>query len=311
MTKQTLCRNLRKEFNKPTLALIVYYGIMNAAVMLVAIVDAVGYAIAHFEDPDLLENLMERIMSNGWGYILSIAVGAVILLAWKKPGYCLQELWRSSRPMTARSFLGLLVVFLSGQALALGIQWLLELLGLDMSGVLEISTDSLSMFLYAGILAPISEEILFRGLILRSFQPYGKKFAILASAFLFGIYHGNFIQSPFAFAVGLVLGYVAVEYSMLWSILLHAINNLLLGDLIPRLLAPLPVPVQDGVMYAIIFGSALAALVLLLVRRREVAAYFRHRRIHPLCLKSFFTAPAVIVLTVLMAGNAILVLLML
>lgn len=310
MTEQTLCRNLRKEFNKPTLALIVYYGILNAAVMLVMIVDAVAYAISHFEDPDLLDTLIERLMSNGWGYILAIAVGAVILLAWKKPNYCLHEIWRRNRPMTAGSFFGLLVVFLSGQALALGVQWLLELIGLGMSEALEISTDSLSMFLYAGILAPISEEILFRGLILRSFQPYGKKFAILASAFLFGIYHGNFVQTPFAFAVGLVLGYVAVEYSMFWSIILHAINNLLLGDLIPRLLAPLPMPVQDGVMYTIIFGSALAALVLLLVRRQEVADYFRHRKIHPLCLKSFFSAPAVVILTALMAGNAVLVLLM-
>lgn len=311
MTKQALCRNLRREFNKPTLALIVYYGILNAAVILVAIVDAVSYAISHFEDPDLMDALMERLVSNGWGYILAIAIGAVILLAWKKPKYCLREIWRGSRRMTVGSFFSLLVVFLSGQALALGVQWLLELVGLDMSEAVEIDTNSLSMFLYAGILAPISEEILFRGLILRSFQPYGKKFAIFASAFLFGIYHGNFIQSPFAFVVGLVLGYVAVEYSMFWSILLHAINNLVLGDLIPRLLAPLPMPVQDGVMYAIIFGSALAALVLLIVRRKEVADYFCHRRIHPLCMKSFFSAPAVIILTVLMAGNAILVLLML
>ncbi len=311
MTKQELCRNLRKEFNKPTLALIIYYGILNAAVILVMIVDAVSYAMSHFEDPDLMDAMMDRLMSNGWGYILAIAIGAVILLAWKKPNYCFRELWRRNRPMTAGSFFGLLVVFLSGQALALGVQWLLALMGMDMSEAVDVSTDSVSMFLYACILAPISEEILFRGLILRSFQPFGKKFAIFASAFLFGIYHGNFIQSPFAFVVGLVLGYVAVEYSMFWSILLHAINNMVLGDLIPRLLAPLPMPVQDGVMYAIIFGSALAALVLLLVRRREVANYFRHRRIHPLCMKSFFSAPAVIILTVLMAGNAILVLLML
>ena len=41
------------------------------------------------------------------------------------------------------------------------------------------------------ILAPVAEELMFRGWILRSLRPYGKRFAVLGSAVLFGIFHGN------------------------------------------------------------------------------------------------------------------------
>ena len=42
--------------------------------------------------------------------------------------------------------------------------------------------------------------------------------------------HGNFAQIPFALAAGLILGYIAMEYSIWHSLLLHISNNLILGD---------------------------------------------------------------------------------
>ena len=75
-----------------------------------------------------------------------------------------------------------------------------------MMAALESSSgmqEGLAMFIYASILAPISEEILFRGLIQHSLLPFGKKFAVFGSALLFGIFHGNLAQTPFAFLAGL------------------------------------------------------------------------------------------------------------
>jgi membrane protease YdiL (CAAX protease family) len=167
-------------------------------------------------------------------------------------------------------------------------------------------TDTFSMFFYVCFLAPVFEEILFRGLILRQLEPYGKKFAILASAFLFGMFHGNLVQTPYAFVAGLVLGYVAIEYNVIWAMVLHMINNLLLGDTLARLTGSLPELAQQIIFAVVIWGFAIAALVILICQRKKIAAYFRSEQNHPLCMRSFFTAPGILALTVLMIVNMLL-----
>jgi membrane protease YdiL (CAAX protease family) len=89
-----------------------------------------------------------------------------------------------------------------------GLELVMNLFGSSMMPMLEMvsgSTGSFSMFLYGAVLAPISEELLFRGYILRALRPYGKRFAILGSAILFGLFHGNLLQGPYAMLVGLVI----------------------------------------------------------------------------------------------------------
>jgi hypothetical protein len=156
----------------------------------------------------------------------------------------------------------------------------------------------------------VFEEILFRGLVMRSLEPFGKKFSILASAYLFGIFHGNLIQSPYAFAVGLVLGYVAMEYNIGWAMVLHTINNLILGDSLVRLTSGLGTALSDLIFWLIILGSAVAAILMLIRKGNELREYFRGGKIHPLCLKCFFTAPGVWSLTAVMVGNMLLMLLL-
>ena len=66
------------------------------------------------------------------------------------------------------------------------------------------------LFAYTVLLGPLFEEILFRGLFMRAFFPFGRGFAIVLQAVLFGLAHGNFQQFFYAFAVGIMLGYIAV-----------------------------------------------------------------------------------------------------
>lgn len=76
------------------------------------------------------------------------------------------------------------------------------------------------------VLAPLMEEFLFRGIILRRLLPYGPGFAIFTSSLLFAMLHGNLLQIPFAFCVGLALGYFAYKMDSVWaSIPLHALIN--------------------------------------------------------------------------------------
>lgn len=78
------------------------------------------------------------------------------------------------------------------------------------------------------VLAPIGEEILCRGLTLY----YAKKalpyfwMANILQALLFGVIHGNLIQGLYAFAIGLMLGWVTERYhSLLPAMLLHFTVN--------------------------------------------------------------------------------------
>ena len=78
------------------------------------------------------------------------------------------------------------------------------------------------------IMAPIVEELLFRGAIqghlLRKWKhPAG---AIVLSSLIFGVVHGNWVQAPFAFVTGLALGWMYYRTgSLLPGILMHFVNN--------------------------------------------------------------------------------------
>lgn len=81
-------------------------------------------------------------------------------------------------------------------------------------------------FIIIAVIPPIVEELLFRGMILHSLRKYGDGFAVVGSAILFGLYHGNFVQMVFAFIAGLVMALVVVRTHSLWpSILIHFFNN--------------------------------------------------------------------------------------
>lgn len=72
----------------------------------------------------------------------------------------------------------------------------------------------------------LTEEFIFRGIVLNSVRPYGKTFAIFSSAFLFGLVHGNLEQFVFAFITGMFFSYVTLlTESLLPSVIIHFLNN--------------------------------------------------------------------------------------
>ena len=92
-------------------------------------------------------------------------------------------------------------------------------------------TDSLFSWIYilsALLLAPIFEEILFRGIILRGLlSTYSPSKSIIISAIIFGIFHGQLSMIPGAIFLGLCFGYVYFKTNSLGSpILLHFAANL-------------------------------------------------------------------------------------
>lgn len=77
------------------------------------------------------------------------------------------------------------------------------------------------------VLAPVLEEMLFRGIILRSFlQQYSRRAAIIGSALLFGAAHLNGPQFVAGAVLGCVLGWLYERTRSLWPcIFLHAVYN--------------------------------------------------------------------------------------
>ncbi len=83
-------------------------------------------------------------------------------------------------------------------------------------------------YVVIGILAPIAEEMVFRGAVLRqllrlSWSPW---WAIIVSAILFGVIHGNIAQFTHAVVIGVLLGWLyTVTHSIVPGVIIHWVNN--------------------------------------------------------------------------------------
>lgn len=88
------------------------------------------------------------------------------------------------------------------------------------------SENVLLKIIFMVILAPCIEEYIFRKQLIARLRPYGEKMAVIVSAVMFGLFHGNFSQFFYATALGLVFGYVYLRSEKLrYSIGLHMIIN--------------------------------------------------------------------------------------
>ena len=313
--KENTRKLLRREGNTLGGTLLIYMAVMNASVIVLTVVatlmQMLGLLVSGSSELELNDELINRVMeqaveASNWGYLLAIAMGLVMLLLWKKPSYFRQIIFVQGKKMTGRGFLLITVIFLVGQQLFqwwyLLLEWISNLLGVSLDAILEsgnVDTHSVPMYLYACLLGPVAEEILFRGLVLRSLQPYGKRFAIVISSLLFGLFHGNLMQAPFAFVVGLVMGYVAMEYHIGWAVALHLINNLVFADLLPRILAFLPQGADDLILTVFLLVCTLAAVVILILRWREIRDYWKENPTEKGTYSAFFRAPAMIVFLIL------------
>ncbi|MCH5194660.1 MAG: CPBP family intramembrane metalloprotease [Oscillospiraceae bacterium] len=125
---------------------------------------------------------------------------------------------------------------------ALGIQavsMFIQIIMIKLTGLMGISEQAASMvsmsddillniliLFYFVIVAPVTEEFLMRGMIMNSLAPVNRKFALIASALLFGIMHGNFNQMFNGFLLGLIFGYIALKSgSIIPSIIAHMTVN--------------------------------------------------------------------------------------
>ena len=150
-------------------------------------------------------------------------------------GYLLSKPWGT-----------LLWVALFALGTIMPLSYLYELLGIEMDENTEQIFVSLMKepwgYVAVGILAPLAEEVVFRGAILRTLLGIMSKknhwVAIIISAALFGLAHFNAAQFVNALLMGLLLGWMYYRTgSLVPGILLHWVNNTMayvLSNIMPQ-----------------------------------------------------------------------------
>lgn len=237
--------------------------------------------------------------SHPWGmwlvtfspiYLIAVPIGLLILrkLPAKVPAH------RSLKGETCIVVV-LISVFLmyAGNLLGTLINTLLQtLLGLSAGNpILDYTMDNaiLPKVLFLVILAPVIEEYVFRKQFIDRMHCYGEKTAVIVSALMFGLFHGNLAQFFYAFALGLLFGYVYLKTGKLrYSIGLHMLINCMGSVVAPlflektaaadtTLLTDMTAMTPEllwtaafGFYVLLLLGCSLSGLVLFFVNSRKV-----------------------------------------
>lgn len=121
-----------------------------------------------------------------------------------------------------------------GEALAIILSFTFSLIGkwTGIGGGMESSTEVIlnmdmgTQMFFGIIVAPVMEELLLRGVFLSRARNLGDRFAIITSAILFGLYHGNVEQCVYAFFIGLFLADIVIKTGKLsYAIAFHMAFN--------------------------------------------------------------------------------------
>ena len=123
-----------------------------------------------------------------------------------------------------------------------------------------------------GVLVPIAEESLFRGIVYSFFKSRfngsAKRHtaAVLLTSLVFAVYHGNLTQGLYAFLLSLAFCFVADCGGLIMSIVLHVGVNLtsLIGEYIQRYQTLLTRPSEGWplILIAVVFAAGLICLIL-------------------------------------------------
>ncbi|MFA8298965.1 MAG: lysostaphin resistance A-like protein [Hyphomicrobiales bacterium] len=176
-------------------------------------------------------NIFESFIGNDITRILFYLVGLGLPVFF---AYKMRKDWSGCTKLEVRTpevgVLWLIIVTALGFILAINIPFT-ELIPvpdfLDRQSDIVVSDYGFTSLLTAVVIAPILEEVLFRGIMLDGLlKKYSPKKAILFSSFLFGLSHFNPSQFIFCFLSGILLGWAYYNTrNLIYPIVIHVINN--------------------------------------------------------------------------------------
>lgn len=144
----------------------------------------------------------------------------------------------------------------------------------DMAEYIKVfTTGNMWVTLFVTVLiAPILEEIFFRGIILKDISvSWGPRWGIFISSVIFSLLHFNVIQAIPAFLMGLVMGYIYISTrrGLTNVIFVHIINNLAASVSLFWGFGEVSVwerYLSDGLWQKLVYGVSLLLVMLLVVR---------------------------------------------
>lgn len=219
--------------------LIVVYSIFQGVCTGLAMLGFMAYAVVRGDiTPDMMKSLGDITSITETGilgdYVVSAmalglflsAAGMLLFIHFTKLFRFRMSIFRSMefKPLLYSA----LLVFASMFALNIFVQWfpLEDILVDEFDGL----THTLLGAFTISILAPVLEEVMFRGAIqgymMRRFNnPW---VAILAAALVFGVFHLNPVQVVYATLLGIVFGWIYYRTRSLLSVIVgHVLNNTL------------------------------------------------------------------------------------
>jgi len=217
-------------------------GGMQLIVALIAIIKLLADAVAR-SGQSVLQNqtflrqtLMQRYLSAaGWILIISDIATVLIFLFIVKArheSFCQTVGLRRFKPLLVIALLmlggGLSLILNSGSQL---ISTMLPATATSSAGVLNQAFNQLFSsvpgILSIIVLAPIAEEITFRGMVFGTLkEKLALPVALIAQAVIFGVFHGNLSQGVMAFGLGCLLAWIYLRSnSILCTMLVHFAFN--------------------------------------------------------------------------------------
>lgn len=266
--------------------LLIYSAIMYAVVFGIMIVYMVIQGIISGikqETPDT-DAIMDKLMETDMGMGIAVILGCVFLLLFNLKRIKPKQIFVKRQPMSVSKFIMLVCVLMCIQLpisfFDVFFEAILNQCGLSAQAAIESSqagSTTISMMLYAGFIGPFAEEFVYRGYAMKTLESTGagRGYALVISSVLFGIMHANPTQSIYAFFAGMVFGYAAMEYGIIWSIILHITNNFLFGDVMVFICNHVSEDVADIINWVMLIGLCVAGIVVLIVKRKQTAEYIR------------------------------------
>lgn len=223
----------------------IFIGIQLVVTVVAMVAEVVPYVLETGEtDAAAVTRILQRVaLDNGFVTRLTLittAVSAVIAVFF----YWL--LWGRKRTQEDKRYFRENVLKLRPIAMisvsAVGLYYLAVIIAAVIGAVspalMEDYSDMMDMALggsealaliAAVILAPINEECIMRGFILRNLRKYfSVPVVIVIQAVMFGIFHMNWVQGIYVLPIGAALGFVAIKSrSVLPCIYMHLFYNLM------------------------------------------------------------------------------------
>lgn len=278
----------RKQFSRMGLGVFLIYAVALAVQLVIALV--LRYTI-----PGLLENeWIYWLLTTVPLYAVGIPAGLAVMLPKPKQEAVYEK-------MTAGRFICLIFIAWAMMYFGALVGNILNSIFTATTGVevgdevadLALSASILPKLLFMVVVGPIMEELVFRKALIDRMRIYGEKTAVVVSALLFGLFHGNLAQLFYAFTLGLLFGYVYLRTGKLrYTVILHVFINFM-GSVVsafvvnsvdtdtvlsvmeegadPALLVQLAPQMAVAAIYnLVVIAMLVAGVVLFFVKKRDV-----------------------------------------